>query len=168
MKKKRRSNKETLREKTEKAKAEREKMPACERTDCHAWQDGKCVALWDNHFGSRSCPFYKLRSVCQKEQQECLAKLIREGRMDLVEKYKTVLVELGISAPVDAYAERAAAELEKYKEECLNELLAGEGAVHGDQDGAEKSGGPGEQDGPEGQPGQDIRFGTDGEDDWAD
>lgn len=35
--------------------------PVCERHDCAAWdeeEDG-CIALTDNDFGQRGCPFYK-------------------------------------------------------------------------------------------------------------
>lgn len=120
----RRSKEEILREKAEKDKAEWERLPFCEEKSCHAWQDGRCIALSDNYFGGRSCPFYKKLDVCQRERKECLTKLIRAGRMDLVEKYKSVLADLGVFGLTDGYTERAAADLERYSEECLRELIA--------------------------------------------
>lgn len=34
----------------------------CEKNECFAYKDGKCVALSDNQFGKRGCPFYKTNS----------------------------------------------------------------------------------------------------------
>lgn len=120
----RRSKGEILREKAEKDKAEWERLPFCEEKSCHAWQDGRCIALSDNYFGGRPCPFYKKRDVCQRERKECLTKLIQTGRIDLVDKYKPVLEDLGVFDMTDGYAERAAADLERYSDECLRELIA--------------------------------------------
>ena len=34
---------------------------SCIARRCRANDNGKCVALADNHFGKRMCPFYKKR-----------------------------------------------------------------------------------------------------------
>lgn len=119
-------------------------LPPCEKKDCHAWQDGKCTALSDNRFGSRPCPFYKKLDVCRQERSECLDKLIRSGRMDVVEKYKSVLAELGIFGLADKFIDRAAEALERYSEECMRELLAGVRDMPEDCGSQDMPGSPGE------------------------
>ena len=36
-----------------------DECPKCDRYTCFAYNNGKCVALTDNNFGKRECPFYK-------------------------------------------------------------------------------------------------------------
>lgn len=105
-------------------KAERGIFPVCDEGNCHAWQFGRCNALWNNDFGGRRCPFYKPVEVCRREQKDGLTKLIENGRMDLVEKYKTVLSDLGVFDMEDGYTDRVAADLASYSEQYLQELLA--------------------------------------------
>ena len=33
--------------------------PICNRKDCFACENGKCIALIKNNFGKRECPFFK-------------------------------------------------------------------------------------------------------------
>lgn len=114
----------------EKIREEMEEFPVCEAyPDCHAWQEGRCICLRDNCFGERECPFYKKRSKNRREQQECLKRLVKKGRADLVEKYRKVLGRIGVFEISDGYMEAASAELERYEGECLKELLAGTCAV---------------------------------------
>lgn len=110
----------------EKIREEMEQLPVCvEYTDCHAWQEGRCISLTDNRFGERDCPFYKRKSRNNREQQECLKRLVKRGRTDLLEKYKNVLCGLGVFEVSDGYMEAASAELDRYEGECLKEFLAG-------------------------------------------
>lgn len=125
-KKPRRSREDILREKAGKEKAEWERLPLCGRKDCHAWQGKRCTALSDNCFGRRQCPFYKEREACRRERRACFSRLVEAGRIDLVEKYRPVLAELGVFDFGDGFTDRAAAELERYSEECLRRLAAGE------------------------------------------
>ena len=121
----RRSRDEILREKAEKEKAEWERLPLCGRKDCHAWQGKRCTALSDNCFGRMQCPFYKEREACRRERKAYFSRLVEVGRIDLVEKYRPVLAELGVFDFGDGFTDRAAAELERYSEECLRGLAAG-------------------------------------------
>ena len=110
----------------EKIREEREQFPVCgAHPDCHAWQEGRCIALMDNSFGERDCPFYKNKSRTRKGQQECLKCLVKNGRTNLLEKYKKVLGRLGVFDAADGYMETAAAELERYDGECMKNFLSG-------------------------------------------
>lgn len=44
-----------------KKKKKVEVFPFCDREDCRANKRCECVALTDNNFGDRDCPFYKRR-----------------------------------------------------------------------------------------------------------
>ena len=46
-----------------------EKFPICNREDCFANLDGKCVLLLDNDFGNRECPFYKTKKQAEAENE---------------------------------------------------------------------------------------------------
>lgn len=128
----RRTAEERAQVREEKERQEWEAMPACTaHPDCHAWKDGKCVALSDNYFSGRGCPFYKDRDKNRKEQRECLESLVRAGRADLIEKYEKVLLELGIFDTEDGYTDRVAGELKRYSDECLEEFLADAAASGG-------------------------------------
>ena len=109
--------------------------PVCgAHPDCHAWKGGRCMALTDTDFGTRDCPFYKNKDQNEWEQQDALERLIDQGRLDLIEKYKTPLVKLGILPDTDGivrgssdledpYIDQIAAELEQYSEQYVQELL---------------------------------------------
>ena len=56
--------------------------------------------------------------------REGLEKLIRMGRTDLIDKYKRTFQELGIFGMTDSFTEQATAELDRYSEACLQELLS--------------------------------------------
>ena len=43
--------------------------PRCLRRSCFAWHGDRCIALCDNDFGDRDCPFYKSRE--QRAQELC-------------------------------------------------------------------------------------------------
>lgn len=119
----------------EKIREEREQFPVCgAHPDCHAWQEGRCIALMDNSFGERDCPFYKNKSRNRKEQQECLKCLVKNGRTNLLEKYKKVLGRLGVFDAADGYMETAAAELEWYDGECMKNFLSGNSVLDEGED----------------------------------
>ena len=100
-------------------------FPVCTaHPDCHACRNGRCMALDRNDFGGRDCPFYKDSEVNRREQREGLEKLIRMGRTDLIDKYKRTFQELGIFRMPDFFTEQATAELDRYSESCLRELLS--------------------------------------------
>ena len=61
----------------------------------------------------------------KRQQQECLKCLVKNGRTDLLEKYKKVLGRLGVFDAADGYMETAAAELERYDGECMKNFLSG-------------------------------------------
>ena len=73
-------------------------MPACsfEKEDCHAYRDGTCDALTDTEFGAErmECPFYRSRDDNIRESSECMNRLLRIGRTDLIEKYRPVYMRL--------------------------------------------------------------------------
>lgn len=71
-------------------------IPCDRHPDCFACKDGLCVALSDNSFGERDCPFYKTREQNRQEMKECLCRLVMKGRYDLIRKYKETLMELGV------------------------------------------------------------------------
>ena len=87
-------------------------------------ENGRCMALDRNDFGRRDCPFYKNSEINRREQREGLEKLIRMGRTDLIDKYKRTFQELGIFGMSDSFTEQATAELDRYSESCLRELLS--------------------------------------------
>ena len=87
-------------------------------------RNGRCMALDRNDFGRRDCPFYKNSEINRREQREGLEKLIRMGRTDLIDKYKRTFQELGIFGMPDSFTEQATAELDRYSESCLRELLS--------------------------------------------
>lgn len=100
-------------------------FPVCTaHPDCHACRNGGCMALDRNDFGRRDCPFYKNSEINRREQREGLEKLIRMGRTDLIDKYKRAFQELGIFGMPDSFTEQATAELDRYSESCLRELLS--------------------------------------------
>lgn len=70
--------------------------PECQRTGCYNNIKGKCVALEDNDFGHRGCPFFVPSEQVREEQKLCLRRLLDEGREDLIERYGDQLAELGI------------------------------------------------------------------------
>lgn len=107
------------------AELETGSFPVCTaHPDCHACKNGRCVALDRNDFGGRDCPFHKNSEVNRREQREGLEKLIRMGRTDLIDKYKRTFQELGIFGMTDSFTEQATAELDRYSEACLQELLS--------------------------------------------
>lgn len=46
------------------------KEPICKRKDCLACEDGKCIALNNNNFGSRECPFYKDKNQTENTKED--------------------------------------------------------------------------------------------------
>lgn len=80
-------------------------LPLCqEHRGCFANRYGRCTILTENHFPGRdgmagegqNCPFYRDLKDNQKEQKECLVRLISIGRRDLVERYQTSLNKAGV------------------------------------------------------------------------
>ena len=131
----RRSREEMRQLQLEREELETVSFPVCTaHPDCHAWKGGRCMALTDTDFGTRDCPFYKNKDQNEWEQQDALERLIDQGRLDLIEKYKTPLVKLGILPDTDGivrgssdledpYIDQIAAELEQYSEQYVQELL---------------------------------------------
>lgn len=70
--------------------------PECKRTECYNCMKGKCVALEDNDFGHRECPFFVPSEQVREKQKLCLRRLLDEGREDLIEQYGDQLAALGI------------------------------------------------------------------------
>lgn len=56
-------------------------FPICAATDCANCEEGRCVALVDNNFGARKCPFFKTREQAAQEKDYCEKRLadIRKG-----------------------------------------------------------------------------------------
>ena len=44
--------------------------PTCNREDCLACENGKCLALSDNNFGNRECPFYKNKDQIKNTKED--------------------------------------------------------------------------------------------------
>lgn len=80
--------------------------PVCHRAGCYNCVEGKCVALEDNNFGSRECPFFVVSSQVKETQKRCLIRLLDEGREDLIERYGEQLAEMGIVALGDTGLEQ--------------------------------------------------------------
>lgn len=74
----------------------RSSYPSCERHRCFSCIDGKCMALEDNDFDSRGCPFYKPFEQARREQKECFRQLVENGRTDLIHKYRKFLIGMDI------------------------------------------------------------------------
>lgn len=121
----RRSREEMRQLQLEREELETVSFPVCTaHPDCHACRNGRCMALDRNDFVGRDCPFYKNSEINRREQREGLEKLIRMGRTDLIDKYKGTFQELGIFGMSDSFTEQATAELDRYSESCLRELLS--------------------------------------------
>ena len=43
--------------------------PLCAKDDCAACVNKRCIALRDNDFGSKECPFYKTKEQNEKENK---------------------------------------------------------------------------------------------------
>lgn len=70
--------------------------PVCfNHNDCFACSRGHCMVLICNDFEGRDCPFYRNEADNQKEQEECMRRLARIGRRDLLDKYRKDLTEAG-------------------------------------------------------------------------
>ena len=121
----RRSREEMRQLQLEREELETVSFPVCTaHPDCHACRNGRCMALDRNDFGRRDCPFYKNSEINRREQREGLEKLIKMGRTDLIDKYKRTFQELGIFGMEDSFTEQATAELDRYSEAYLQELLS--------------------------------------------
>ena len=44
--------------------------PSCDKSECFACHAGKCIALTDNKFGDKDCPFYKTWARINLEERE--------------------------------------------------------------------------------------------------
>ena len=136
----RRSREELQQLQAEKAQLEKGSAPLCTaHPDCHAWSEGRCMALADNDFGGRDCPFYKNRTVNMEQCQAGLKRLIRTGRSDLLQKYRKSFEELGLFDVPDADTAQAIRELEQYSEEYLQGLTSSESDEFDEADAADES-----------------------------
>lgn len=86
--------------------------------DCFAYRHGKCEVLFSNDFDGE-CPFYRSRSDNQKEQEECMRRLIRIGRRDLLDKYMKYQAAAG--AFTGDYSDGVAGEMLSYRRSAVYE-----------------------------------------------
>lgn len=136
----RQSREELQQLQAEKAQLEKGSAPLCTaHPDCHAWSEGRCMALADNDFGGRDCPFYKNRTVNMEQCRAGLKRLIRTGRSDLLQKYRKSFEELGLFDVPDADTAQAIRELEQYSEEYLRGITSSEVDEFDEADAANES-----------------------------
>lgn len=58
--------------------------------DCFGRNDkGKCICLSKMDFKEDDCPFYRNKDEVDEERKKVQEDLIRKGRYDLLEKYKS-------------------------------------------------------------------------------
>lgn len=59
-------------------------FPTCAATECANCEKGQCIALTDNNFGTRRCPFFKTReqAAMEREQYEKRLAEIRIGKQE--------------------------------------------------------------------------------------
>lgn len=55
------------------------KFPKCDAAECAAYEKGRSIALIDNDFGERKCPFFKTKEQAAKEKQQCEKRLAEIG-----------------------------------------------------------------------------------------
>lgn len=79
-----------------------DKCPCCSFYTCFAYQHGRCTVLNNNDFHGGLCPFYKRRKQAAQDRQDAFDKLLINGRLDLINRYEEILVNLGIEDPEDA------------------------------------------------------------------
>ena len=60
------------------------RCPACGMEECAAYMDGHCVALIDNDFGGKKCPFFKTKAQNDEEIVEAEQRLanILKGKQE--------------------------------------------------------------------------------------
>lgn len=51
------------------------KKVKCDRDDCFACKTGECIALQDNDFNGRPCPFFKTRAQVLEEEMRTQMRL---------------------------------------------------------------------------------------------
>ena len=56
------------------------RCPACYEAECAANKDLHCIALTDNNFGGKKCPFFKTKEQNEKERAYCEQRLEALGR----------------------------------------------------------------------------------------
>ena len=44
-------------------------FPACASVKCASCDDYRCLALTDNNFGKKKCPFFKTKEQVEKEKE---------------------------------------------------------------------------------------------------
>lgn len=102
-----------------------ETLADCGRADCHACRDGKCIALYDNDFHGRTCPFFKTSQQVKKENEATIRRLIRDERYDLLERYSSVLKRYGLYVITDEDLDAIADMLDGFAGDDLDEQLLG-------------------------------------------
>ena len=100
-----------------------EDSPACGQAECFACREGKCCILTDSDFGERKCPFQKTWAQVVREQKTGLEKLILNGRYDLIQKYRKVLIDLGVFMQQDDDVRELFRELDLFADEDMKALL---------------------------------------------
>lgn len=95
----------------------------CSFYSCFACTGGHCSALNNTDFHGKPCPFYKSAGQLRKGRQDAFDRLLINGRLDLINRYEDILVDLGIEDPEDAKIPidddilAARAEMEEFKEQ---------------------------------------------------
>lgn len=102
-----------------------EDYPPCERHRCFSCIDGKCMALENNDFGHRGCPFYKPFEKARREQKAALQRLVRLGRSDLLKKYQKFLLAMDIGCIADEELSELFSELKDFEKSDMEALLTG-------------------------------------------
>lgn len=70
-------------------------LPACKRSNCFAEKDGHCIALADNYFGDKPCPFFKTREQLAAQDAKCKERLRSMGSYEILKKYRRECVTDG-------------------------------------------------------------------------
>ena len=113
------------------------------------------MALADNDFGGRDCPFYKNRTINMEQRRAGLKRLIRTGRSDLLHKYRKSFEALGLFDVPDAYTAQAIKELEQYSEYSEEYLQVLTSSETDESVETEEAGGTGRVGGMAGEPEED-------------
>lgn len=61
--------------------------PHCDMTNCAANHVSTCMALQNNNFNGKTCPFFKTKEQNREEKQAALDFLASHNRTDLIDKY---------------------------------------------------------------------------------
>ena len=60
----------------------KKEIACCDKDECAACNHGYCIALHDNDFGNRDCPFFKTREQNEAEQEYCTKRMTEKIKED--------------------------------------------------------------------------------------